>query len=362
VTAVKCVVWDLDGTVWPGVAIEAPEGEPLRPYRQILQAMTLLEERGIVNSVASRTDPAVAETVESHPDLAGRFVAPQLGWGDKSEAILRVAETLRIDPEAIAFVDDNAFERAEVAAMLPRVLVLAPQELFERLDTPAFRPATGTAEARARVDRYRDDERRREANAAFAGTREEFLRTCDIRLTVGRAEPGDVERVVELVERTHRFNTTGERWDPARIRSIVDDPQWLVPVARLTDRFGEYGLIGTALVQRNPDGRAAWRLRLFMVSCRAAGRDVPVALLGWLIRRARADGAREMLVDVRPGPANVELRVLLRRAGFSKLARETTPGRGAAGDSSTDPTIMLSRPVDEDLPDVPWLSLADSGW
>ncbi len=350
-SVVKCVVWDLDGTVWPGVAIEAAEDEPLRPYPQILRTMTLLEERGIVNSVASRTDPAVAETLEKHPDLAGRFVAPQLGWGDKSEAILLVAETLRIDPEAIAFVDDNAFERAEVAAMLPRVLVLAPHELFERLETPAFRPATKTAEARARVDRYRDEERRREASAAFAGTREEFLRGCDIRLIVGRAGPADVERVVELVERTHRFNTTGERWDPTQIRSIVDDPQWLVPVAQLTDRFGEYGLVGTALVERHSEARPAWRLRLFMVSCRAAGRDVPVALLGWLIRRARADGAREMLVDIRPNPANVELRMLLRRVGF----------RPASG-PSTDGTILLSLPVDEDLADVPWLSLGESDW
>ena len=100
------------------------------------------------------------------------------------------------------------------------------------------------------------------------------------------------------------------------------------------DRFGDYGLIGTALVQRHPDDRAAWRLRLFMVSCRATGRDVPVAMLGWLIRRARADGAREMLVDVRPSPANVELRLLLRRAGFAKLASETT-GRFAKLASET---------------------------
>jgi methoxymalonate biosynthesis protein len=287
--------------------------------------------------------------VEKNPDLAGRFVAPQLGWGDKSESILRVAETLGIDASAIAFVDDNAFERAEVAALLPRVLVLAPGELIERLDTPAFRPAADTTEARTRVDRYRDEERRREASAAFTGTREEFLRTCDMRLTVGRAEPADVARVVELVERTHRFNTTGERWDPARIRSIVDDPQWFVPVARLTDRFGEYGLIGTALVQCGSEGRAAWRLRLFMVSCRAAGRDVPVALLGWLIRRARADGAREILVDLRPSVANVELRVLLRRAGFT--AAEGPTGSG---------TILLARPVDRDLPEVPWMSLVES--
>ena len=95
-----------------------------------------------------------------------------------------------------------------------------------------------------------------------------------------------------------------------------------------------------------------------------------MAVLGWLIRRARADGAREMLVDVRPSPANVELRLLLRRAGFaklrakqrliSKLASEAAPSRAAAGGPSTDGTIMLSRPVDEDLADVPWLSLADS--
>jgi len=347
VTAVKCVVWDLDGTVWPGVAIEAANDDPPRPFPEALRAMSLLEQRGIVNSVASRTDPVLGELVRTHPDLAGRFVAPQVSWGHKSDAIAAIADELGVATTAIAFVDDNPFERAEVAAVLPGVLVLAPEELYDRLDTPQFRPALVTADARRRPDRYREAERREAAARDFSGTREEFLRASDIRLTLGRAGPADADRVVELIDRTHRFNTTGQRWEPARVRAAIDDPDWFVSVAHLVDRFGDYGMVGTALIERGP----AWLLRVFAVSCRAAGRDVPVAILDWIIRTARQAGSGQVLVELRPSEANLELRVLLRAAGFQPV---DPAAQAPAGDG-----LLLTRSTTDDLPPVPWLTVTE---
>lgn len=338
---VKCVVWDLDGTIWRDVAVELPPGARPRVLPEALRAVRLLAERGIVNSLASRTDPAVAGLVEADPDLAGRFVAPQLGWGHKSDAIGRVAGELGIDPATVAFVDDDPFERAEVAAMLPEVLVLSPAELYARLDTPRFRPPVVTPDGRARAERYRHEQRRRSAEAA-AGDRAGFLRGCRMRLAVGPAGAGDLDRLAELVARTHRFNSTGETWSRQRLAALAADPGWSVPVARLADRFGDYGLIGAGLLER-----AGPALRLFTVSCRAVGRGAPAGFLRWILARARAEGADRLLMDVRPHAANLELRVLLRGCGFRAAPEQ--PG-------------LLERPLGGELPaPVPWLTVTEAG-
>lgn len=343
-STVKCVVWDLDGTVWPGVAIERAAGAGLEPEPRALRAMELLARRGIVNSVASRTDPSLAETVAAHPDLADRFVAPQLGWGHKSDAIARIAAELGIAAADVAFVDDSPFERAEVAAVLPEVRVFSPEELLAALDSPVFRPERVTADARARPARYRDEATRRAAERDFRGTREEFLRSCDIRLSVAPAGPDDVERVAELVERTHRFNATTGVWPVERIRAVVSSPDWFVPVARLRDRFGGYGLIAAALIER----RRAWQVRMFTVSCRAAGRDVPAGFLRWILDRAGAGGAQALRVEVRDAAANLELRVLLRTMGF-QLA-----------EAQADGLLVLARPVGAEPPPAPdWLRVSE---
>jgi methoxymalonate biosynthesis protein len=372
--AVKCVVWDLDGTVLSGVAVETPVGQPLRTRPEALRAMAVLEERGIANSVASRTDPSVAEAVGRHPALADRFVAAQFGWGHKSEAISRIAAELDIAVSDVAFVDDSPFERAEVAAVLPEVLVLAPDELYASLDTPALRPSVVTEDAGRRVERYRTERQRREAERDFAGTREQFLASCDIRLAVGVARPAHADRLAEMAERTHRFNTSGARWPASAVRAMIDDPRWYVPVAWLSDRFGDHGMIAAAFVERGPVAAGAaeavafvergpvaagaadaagreWRMRLLMVSCRVAGRDVPIAMLRHIARSAAAGGAGGLLADLRPDRANVELRMLLRRAGFR--------ARLSSGDSGR---LLLARSLaDLPPPAPPWLRVEESG-
>jgi FkbH-like protein len=342
VSAVKVVVWDLDETVWPGVAIES-DAVP-EPHERVLELLAELERRGIVCSVASRGDPAVEAVVREHPRLGGRFVAPRVGWDPKSASIVRIAEALGVGLDAVAFVDEDPFERAEVAHLLPEVLALSVGELESAMAGDRFTPARLTDEGRRRPAMYRDEERRRAAEAGFAGGRAEFLRWCGMRLEIGPAAEADLDRLVELGERTHRLNST------ARRHGRDDVLRWLagglLTGARLTDRFGDSGLVGLVAVER-PPASADWRVELLAVSCRVDGRGVPAALLRWTMDRARGAGASGLRALYRPNGRNARLAVLLRQLGFR---------RAGAGD---DDAIVLRRSLVDPPPPYPdWLEIA----
>jgi methoxymalonate biosynthesis protein len=378
VTAIKCVVWDLDGTVWPEIAIERAGAGLPQPSADVLATMDLLEQRGIVNCVASRTDPSLLDQLTKQPDLRERIVVWRVNWADKGSSLFDIAAELGIGIEALAFVDDSGYERAEVASSQPLVTVLSPAELRQQIDTEAFRPAVLTDDARQRPRRYREHAKRvaAEASAAKAsaagsasapaggparttdgtigGTidsasanRATFLRESEMQLVITPAEAGASERMSELIARSHRLNSTGEAWTAAQLRAILDDPDWTVATASLTDRFGDYGLIGVLLIHH--EAGAAWRLRSLTVSCRAAGRGVPTALIAWAISRASAQGADELVVDIVAQPANLELRVLLRSAGFGAAL----DGAHAAPHNGFVLTRATSQPVE--VPD--WLTV-----
>jgi FkbH-like protein len=309
---VKCVVWDLDDTVWTGVAIESDEAP--EPRDRVIELLRELEARGIVSSVASRGDPSIAGVLRDDPRLRDRFVAPEVGWDPKSDAIRRVAATLRIGLDAVAFVDEDPFERAEVAHLVPEVLTLSVAELEAALTGPRFTPERLTDEGARRAAMYREEELRRSAETGFAGGREEFLRSCEMRLHVGPAAPDDLDRLRELAERTHRLNSAGRRADPAEVLAWFE-AGWLTR-ARLADRFGDHGLIGLVAVDRTPG--ADWRVELLAVSCRVDGRGVPAALLRWTMDEARRAGAPGLLARYRASGHNVRLAVLLRQLGFRR--------------------------------------------
>ncbi|WHT20629.1 HAD-IIIC family phosphatase [Crossiella sp. CA-258035] len=311
--SVKCVVWDLDGTLWDGIAVEQTAETLPAPRAEVLALIDELAARGVLSSIASRTDPSILALLLADEPLAERFVSPQADWQDKSVALRRISAELGIGLAALAFVDDNPFERAEVAAALPEVLVLAPEQAAGLLDSPELDPSALTPEARGRVRRYREEARRKDAETAFTGSRAEFLRWCGMRLTLRAATEADVPRLVELARRTHRMNTTGDVPPVEDVLARLTDPDgWFLPVAELSDRFGGYGLIGAAVIEKG----AAWRVRLLALSCRVAGRGVAPAFLRWVMDRALAEGAVELHVPVRPTGANVELRVLFRQCGL----------------------------------------------
>jgi FkbH-like protein len=329
---VKVVVWDLDGTVWPGVALESEQLPAAHP--DVLRALDTLAGRGILVSVASRNPAEVGALVEAAPALAGRFVAPQYGWGRKVDALRRIAAELDVRLDALAFVDDDPLERADVERTLPEVVVLAPEEVPDALDWPEFDPGPVTAAARSRVDSYRQRERRRAARADFAGDEQDFLRWCELRAVLRRAGPDDADRLAELARRTTQYNSTGARYGPGGLAAVLE----------LADRFGDDGLVGVATVAA-PDG-PEWTAGLVAVSCRAGGRGAVPVLLTGLARLARARGARRLAVPCRLTERNVPVRLGLKQAGFGAVER--------AGD-----TAVFARDLDTEPSYPDWLTVED---
>ncbi|MFE3444632.1 HAD-IIIC family phosphatase [Nocardia sp. NPDC059180] len=334
---VKCLVWDLDDTVWDGVVLENDAGSP-RPW--VRDVLRLLDERGIVHAIASRGIPEAATTHLDEHGLTDMFCAAQIGWGAKSAAVRRIAETLNIGLDAIAFVDNDPVERAEVAATLPEVRCYDAADIERLPDLPEFTPAVITDDARLRRLRYRAEQDRRSSEAAFTGSDTEFLTSLDLVMTVRRATDADLTRAHELTVRTNQLNTTGRTFDIDELRELSKSPSHEVLVASLRDRFGDYGAIGLAVTESRGDDAV---VLLLLMSCRVMSRGVGGALLAHLIERACARGQR-CVAEFVPTEANRVMLVTLRFAGFAVL--ESAPERvllahdGASPVPNTDHVLL----------------------
>jgi methoxymalonate biosynthesis protein len=345
---VKCVVWDLDNTLLSGVYLESG-AQPPPPDRALAAAAAQLRDRGIIHAIASRNPPEAARYAARVTGLD--FAAAECGWGRKSDAVRQIAADLGLSPDAIAFVDDDPYERAEVSFAVPEVLVLSPEDMADAVGWPEFSPAVVTAEARRRGEMYAERRRREQEARTFAGSRDEFLRYCGTRVTIATATEADVPRLHELSVRTHQFNTAGEPVAEPELRLLVGSAEHQVTTVRLSDRFGDDGLVGGCVTQAGRDG--TWTVALLMMSCRAMGRGVIEALLAWLAVAAARGGATALAVPCLVSPRNVPLRLALTAAGF----------RADPGAPSGQGHAVFSRPLPGPLPEVPdWVtSSAASG-
>ena len=139
---VKCVVWDLDGTIWDGVLLE-DDDVTIRPH--VVAAIRQLDEVGILHSISSKNDYDLAMARLEQADLAEYFLYPQISWNPKSDSIRRIASSLNIGIDALAFVDDQEFELAEVGHALPDVLRVRADEVADTVGRPEFRLGSSPA-------------------------------------------------------------------------------------------------------------------------------------------------------------------------------------------------------------------------
>lgn len=312
---VKCLVWDLDDTVWPGVVLESDSGSP-KP--EVLQAIQTLDERGILHAVASRGEPSAALAHLRLHGIEDMFSAVEVGWGPKSDAIRRIAESLNIGRDTVAFVDNDPVELAEVAASYPEIRCYPADRIPHLPDLPEFTPETTTPEARHRRSYYRAERARKESAAEFTGSDADFLASLGLVMTVRTAAEEDLVRAHELTVRTHQLNTTGITFDAEELRKLCTSPGHEVLVASLRDRFGGYGTIGLAVSEiRGSDSV----LLLLLMSCRVISRGAGAALIREVVRRARTSGRRPTAEFV-PTPLNRVMLVALRFAGFEVIESE----------------------------------------
>lgn len=288
---VKLVIWDLDNTVWDGILAEdGPDGIRLRP--EAVRTIKALDERGILHSAASKNDSEPTLAALKRFGLADYFLAPRIGWGPKSAMIRAVAEDLGLGLDSVAFVDDAAWERGEVAAALPAVRVYRESDAARLPERPEFSPPL-SAESGRRRESYRAELVRRGRQAAFGTNLDAFLRDCGLRLELFRPEDETaIVRCRELVQRTNRLTLAGRRYDEGAFAALLASSEaWAV---KCRDRFGDYGTVGFLAVRVSD---ASAELAEFVMSCRVAGKRCEERLLVWLAERTADRGCRALVAD-----------------------------------------------------------------
>ena len=236
-TTVKCVAWDLDGTLWKGtLADDGAKGLTLdeRAVRLVKQ----LDARGIVNSVVSRNDPEPALAALRKFGIEEYFVFPQIGWGPKSEGLRNLAKEMNIAPDAIVFIDDREEVRNEVRANAPEVKVRGLEGLgdLERLGG-----AEGLGGERRKM--YRAEmARRAEMTKTFEGDAAAFLAASGLQEELVPVEGEVAVRCRELVQRTNQLNLTGRRYDESAFADLLASAT--CHAVHVRDKYGDYGIVG----------------------------------------------------------------------------------------------------------------------
>ena len=312
--AVKCVVWDLDNTIWDGILLEDSEVR-LRPA--IPHILKTLDERGILQSIASRNDHAAAVAKLRELGLDEYFLYPQINWSSKAASVAQIAKDLNLALDAFAFVDDQPFEREEVAFSHPGVLCVDSADLESLLDRPEFNPRFITEDSRLRRRMYQADIRRNSEEAEFVGPKEDFLATLGMIFTIAPCREEDLKRAEELTVRTHQLNTTGYTYSYEELDALRRSPRHELLIASLEDRHGAYGKIGLSLVEKGPE---IWTVKLLLMSCRVMSKGVGTIMIQQLLRRAKEAGVK-LRAEFVSNDRNRQMLITYRFAGFKQVEK-----------------------------------------
>ena len=313
----KCLVLDLDNTLWGGVigddgvgGIVLGQNSAAGEAFVAIQRMALeLRSRGVVLAVCSKNeDDAARLPFREHPEMVlseNHIAVFQANWTDKAANLRVIAQTLNIGLDSLVFLDDNPAERMQVRGELP--LVAVPEVGSEPAMYPRILAAAGYFEAVSFSQEDRDRAAYYQANAQRAaalsatGNLDDYLASLEMTCSIGRVDAVSRARSSQLINKSNQFNLTTRRYSEREVEAVENDPGKHAIQIRLTDRFGDNGIISVIIAERKAE---TWEIDTWLMSCRVLGRRVPEAALGHLIAAARRDGARALVGRYVPSPKN----------------------------------------------------------
>ena len=357
----KCVVVDLDGTLWGGVVGEVgPEGIQLGPtapgieFVDFQEALLNLTKRGILLAICSKNnEDDVMPVLREHKHMVLReehFAAIRINWRNKAENLAGIADDLNIGLDSLVFLDDNPLERELIRQMLPQVLTVElPRDASQYRSTleslTDFDLLALTKEDEQRASQYQAS-RQRQALERTSGSLDAYLHSLEIRAEIARAAAHHVPRVVQMLNKTNQFNTTTRRYQTPEIERLVASPDHCVYILEVADRFGEHGLVGSAIVCREGD---TWRIDNVLLSCRVMGLSVETVFLKRISEAARLHEAARLVGEFIPTAKNEPTADFYRRHGF-RLASDADGVQSWTFDPRADR-----------IEDPTWISVKTSG-
>jgi FkbH-like protein len=311
---IKCVVWDLDNTLWKGVLLE---DDRVYLKSNVIDIIKTLDNRGILQSIASKNERTKAIAKLTELGLQEFFLYPQINWNSKASSIKKIAESINIGIDAIAFIDDRLFELEEVKFSHPEVLCIDAASLNQLLDMSQMNPRFITEDSKKRRLMYLSDIDRDRAESEFVGPQQEFLATLNMHFTISSAQEEDLQRAEELTVRTNQLNTTGYTYSYEELNQFRQSDKHKLLIASLEDKYGTYGKIGLALVECQ---ESLWTIKLLLMSCRVMSRGVGTVMLNYIIKLAKENDVR-LCAEFVANNRNRMMHIAYKFAGFKEIKK-----------------------------------------
>ena len=347
----KCIVLDCDNTLWGGIigedgmaGIELGDAFPGKAFCDFQRTVLDYKNRGFLLAVASKNNlEDVMEVFENHDAMILRpqdIAVFEVHWNSKVTSLQNIAAALNISVDSLVFVDDNAKEINEVRERLPEVECLqVPEELGNfpslLLNTDLFDRLEVTEEDRQRTQMMRA-ERQRDAIRTSAMSEEDFKRSLDLKIHVFEIEQKHVARVSQLINKSNQFNLTTRRRAPSEIEQLMQDAHAKVFGMEVSDRFGDYGLVGVAVITR-ADANAVWDIDTFLMSCRVLGRDAETSFISQIATAVQGWSGETLVGRYIPTQKNQMVKDFFANHGFDY---------NAANDAWVASTRAVKRPPD----------------
>ncbi|NJD02112.1 MAG: HAD-IIIC family phosphatase [Ruminiclostridium sp.] len=325
----KCLVLDLDNTLWGGIAGEdGLQGVALdvtgsgRAFYDFQQEILNLYNKGILLAVNSKNNPEDAlEIIEKHPHMLLRkkyFSVLKINWNDKAANLNEISKELGIGIESIVFIDDNPVEREFVKAMLPEVTVVEmPEdtaryaETLERL--PEFELLSITEDDLRRNEMYQANSKRQEILKNL-NSMQDYLSGLELEITVEAANSFTIPRISQLSLKTNQFNMTTKRYQTRDIQKMTASEDYMVVSCSVKDKFGDSGISGVCIAKLHG---AEATIDTFLLSCRVLGLGIEYAFLSTIIKALHEKGVSTIYAKYVKTARNSSNEGFYRNAGFS---------------------------------------------
>ena len=328
----KCIVLDLDNTLWGGIVgedgfngIKLGQNDPIgKAFIEFQKYLLSLHERGIILAVNSKNNLEDAiQVIKDHPNMVLRekhFACLKINWNDKATNLQEIAQELNIGLDSILFMDDDNVNRDFVREVLPEVLTIElPNDpsLYAQtlMELNEFNVLKITDEDKKRGKMYLQQRERTEFQKSSINF-EEYLKQLKIKIHIKKADKFTIPRISQLTLKTNQFNLTTKRYQEEEIIRFSQDKKKIVGCAQIEDKFGDYGITGAFIV--NKDNPEEWIMDTFLLSCRVIGRGVEEGILDYIIDDAKKNNVKRLIGNFIPTKKNKPSESFLANFGFKK--------------------------------------------
>ena len=326
----KCIVLDLDNTLWGGIigedgfdGIELGHSSNGKAFVDFQKELLSLWNHGIILAINSKNnfDDAM-KVINEHPNMILRkknFASIQINWDDKAQNLKQIAEEINIGLNSIAFFDDDKINRERIKQEFPEVLTIEipddPSQFSSILkNLNDFNVLQRTDEDIKRGQMYAQQRERKELEKSISNL-DDFLEQLDIKVKMKNSNEFLIPRISQLTLKTNQFNLTTRRYQEEEIRNFTNDHKFIVGCAQVLDKFGDNGITGVYIINKQDK---IWSIDTFLLSCRIMGRGVENGILSQILIDAKHNGVEEIRANFIPTQKNKPAENFLPDFGFQK--------------------------------------------